>query len=438
MLHARSAPGESAYHAARLHFPSPELATRHSPSTVFLDNAGGSQMPGVVIDAITAYMRESFVQLGADYSVSRRATAIVAAAHRYLQTFMGAVSADGTTRGHVIIGASTSQLIYTLANAYAPHLKPGDEIVISQASHESNAGAWYRLAAPVEQCGRGVVIRPWNVDPRTFDHSLEELAPLMTERTRLVCFPHVSNILGRVADVPAITRFVHERGAQVIVDGVAFAPHRAVDVSAWNVDWYVYSTYKVFGPHMAALFGMHEALAPLTGPNHSFIPRTELPRKFELGGVSHEGAAGLVALDHFLRDLIGERRLEDPVDPHARYERSVVTRAFQTIEELETPLMRMLLEYLRSMPGIRIIGPETDGRERVGIVSFVKPSMSSASIARAGNAEGLGFRFGNFYAYRLCQSLGIDPADGVVRVSFCHYNTPEEVERLIGFLRTVL
>jgi cysteine desulfurase family protein (TIGR01976 family) len=411
--------------AIRAMYPALESAT------AFLDNAGGSQLPGVVIEAMTRYLRESYVQLGADYAVSVRATATVAAAHRFVKRFMNA-AADG----EVILGASTSQLVFTLAQAHARVLKAGDEIIISEASHESNVGAWANMgqedgARPV------VVVKLWRVDRRTGEPDVEHLKELLSPRTKLVCFPHVSNVFGHVADVAGITRLVHDRGARVLVDGVAYAPHRAIDVSAWGVDWYVYSTYKVFGPHMAAVFGSREALAPLTGPNHFFIPKTELPRKFELGGVSHEGAAGILALDHFLRDVAGEARLADVLAPDARFDHGVAKRAFDMMERLEAPLFARLIEFLKTKRGVRIIGP-SDGQDRVGIVSFVREGKSSKSIAQAGNARGLGFRFGNFYAYRLCQAIGLDPADGVVRVSFCHYNTMDEVERLIGFLDEAL
>lgn len=419
-----------------------------SAATAFLDNAGGSQLPGVVIDEMTRYLRESYVQLGADYEVSRRATATVAAAHRFVKHFMNVPfeGAPGAERwgGEVILGASTSQLIFTLAQAHARVLKPGDEIIISEASHESNVGAWVNMGQP-DGSRPGVMVKLWKVDPLTGEPDMAHLRSLLSPRTKLVCWPHVSNVFGHVADVAAITREVHQHGAKVLVDGVAYAPHRAVDVKAWGVDWYVYSTYKVFGPHMAALYGSNQALAPLTGPNHFFIPQSELPRKFELGGVSHEGAAGILALDHFLRDLVGLPRLRDLCAPDAAFDLSIVQRAFEIMERFETPLQDRLIAFLKTKPGVRIIGPSSTSAEvgdgntqRVCIVSFVCKGKSSKSIALAGNALGLGFRFGNFYAYRLCQSLGLEPSDGVVRVSFCHYNSMDEADRLIRFLDAAL
>lgn len=425
---AIASPNIEHYAAARAHYPA--LAG----DTVFLDNAGGSQVPRVVADAIHHYLLRTYAQLGADYDVSRRATAVVAAAHRFLKTFMNVPDGPAGPRsgGEVIIGASTSQLCNTLAAAYAEVLKPGDAIVVCRTGHESNIGPWARLER------RRIEIRHWNVDPATGEAHLDALRPLLAGPVRLVAFPQVSNILGDIIDLAPIVRMVHDAGARVVVDGVAFAPHRAIDVASWNVDWYVYSTYKVFGPHQAVLFGTRDALSELTGPNHFFIPRDELPRKFELGGCVHECAAGVLALDHFLRDFIGVPRLPDLADPGAPFDRAVVERAFDAMEALETPLQQPLIAFLRDHPRVRLVGPRRDDASRVCIVSFRHASKSSKEIAQAANARGLGLRFGNFYAYRLCQDLAIDPADGVVRVSLAHYNTPEEVARVIDFFNSIL
>ncbi len=423
------------YHAVRAHFPA------LSSGEVLLDNGGGSQVPRVVADAIHHYLLHHYVQLGADYAASRRATAIVAAAHRFLKTFMNVPDAPGgpagsRTGGEIILGASTSELCYRLANAYAEALRPGDEIVVCQTGHESNIGPWMRLAR------RGFVVREWCVDPATGVAPLEGLQALLTGRTRVVAFPHVSNILGQVIDPEPIVALAHHAGARVVVDGVAYAPHRAIDLARWGVDWYVYSTYKVFGPHMAALYGSRDALAEVVGPNHEFIPRDDLPRKFELGGVNHEGAAGILALDHFLRDLVGSPRLTDPADPDAPFDRGVVERAFDLIERLEVPLQARLIDYLKSKPGVRIIGPAVGDRSRICIISFRHERLTPRQIALAANQRGLCLRYGHFYAYRLCRAMGLGPDDlstgGVVRVSLAHYNSPAEIERLIGFFDEIL
>lgn len=376
---------------------------------VYLENAGGSQVPAEVAEAMHRYMTSSYVQLDAPYEISRTSTTTVQQAHEFVTRFM-----NGEGIGTVILGPSTTQLITMLAECYSRVLQPGDEIIICETAHEANAGPWARLAR------FGMVVKTWRVDPKTFQCSLEDLESLLTSRTRIVAFPHVSNLLGEVVDLPAITDLVHRHGARVVVDGVAYAPHRAVDVAAWGVDYYVYSAYKVFGPHMAALFGRTEALAELDGPNHDFLPSGSA-YKFELGGANHEGCAGLLALADYLGFLAGG-------DGRTR---SVIDRAWDIIEGYETALLEQLLDALNANPRVRIIGPTHAGRDRVSTVSFLHDTLSPPEITARTDAANIGIRYGHMYAYRLCKALGINTEVGVVRVSPLHYNTHEEIERLL-------
>jgi len=379
----------------------------------FLENAGGSQVPRVVADAIRDYMLSDYVQLGAGYGQSQRATNVVAEAHEFVETLM---NAGGI--GKVVLGNSTTALLHILANAYADIWKPGDEVIIAETNHEANAGPWAKLSK------FGIEIKTWKVDPETYGCPLQALSELLTDRTKIVAFPHVSNLLGEVVDIKAITDLVHQAGAKVVADGVAFAPHRAMDVADWGVDWYVYSTYKVYGPHMAALFGRSDAFEEITGPNHFFIPKESVPYKFELGSISHEGCAGLLALRPYLR-FLANREVDD---------RQTVVQAFAAMEALELPLQASLIQYLRSKPEVRIIGLADEGPQSVGTVSFVHNRLSSPEIVAAIDRQNIGIRYGHMYAVRLCEALGIDLATGVVRVSLVHYNTPEEIERLIDAL----
>jgi len=377
-------------------------------------------MPKVVADRMHEYMQHSFVQLGAGYEVSQRATRIVDEAHDFINLFM-----NGVQTGEVVLGPSCSVLCRLLADCYAQVLSPGDEVVVAEIGHEANVGPWAALQR------HGIEVKLWPVDPQSTRSPLEGLSAVLSDRTRIVAFPHVSNLLGEVMDVASITRLAHEKGARVVVDGVAYAPHRAIDVAAWEVDWYAYSTYKVYGPHMAALYGKHEAFAELTGPNHFFIPGDELPYKFELGGANHEGCSGLLALGDYLRFLAGR-------EPGAPVNRQTVLDAFEVMALCEQPVQEKLIRYLSSKPQLRIVGPETADRSRVGTISFLHEGMPSGRIAEAACARGIGIRNGHMYAHRLCTALGIDPEDGVVRVSLVHYNTPEEIERLIELLEEIV
>ena len=387
--------------------------------TVYLENAGGSQVPAIVADSIRDYMLTSYVQLGAGYPLSHRATELVDEAHDFVRLMMNGKD------GEVILGSSTTALLQMLAKCYAQVLEPGSEIVVAQTGHEANVGPWKMLDR------LGFSLRWWKMDPADYTCPLSKLENLLSDRTALVAFPHVSNLLGDIVDIEAITSLVHEAGARVVVDGVAYAPHRAIDVSAWNIDWYAYSTYKVYGPHMAALWGRRDALAELHGPNHFFVPEDDLPYKFEVGGANHEGCAGICGLRDYLAFVVGE------ADPRA-LDRPAIEQAFEIMTACELPLQARLIEYLQSRKNVRIIGPSEDGDSRVGTISFVHESKSSAEITAAVDRSGIGIRHGHMYAYHLCEAACLDPEDGVVRTSLVHYNTMEEIERLIGVFDAVL
>ena len=389
-----------------------------SAGFAYMDNAGGSQVPGCVADAVRDYMLNTYVQIGGTYPASRKATETVAEAHEMVNTLFG-----GEAAGKVIFGSSSSTLCRMLSDCYAEILKPEDEVVVAENGHEANVYPWLSLAA------RGLNIRLWEPDKETGRLSAATLKSLMNDHTKLVAFPHVSNILGAIEDYRAFIDLAHQAGARVVLDSVAYAPHAALDVQAWGVDWCLFSCYKVFGPHMGALWGSDEALAELTGRNHPFIRREDVPLKFELGGVLHEGCAGLLALRSYFGFLAGQQD---------RFDRAIVKEAFANAEQLERPLTKRLIEFLNTKPHTRIIGPATAGPERVGTVSFVHDLLSSEQIVEEVQKHGIGLKFGNFYSVRLLERLGLNPKDGVARVSFAHYNSPEELKRLIRALDPIL
>lgn len=376
-------------------------------------------MPRSVIGAVQTHLTQNFVQLGAGYGAANRATQTVDDAHEFIQTFMG-----GADAGLCILGPSTTQLLHMLAGCYSKVWKEG-AIVIAETGHEANVGPWIGLER------FGIEIRWWKADPTSFQCSLEDLEELLKDgKVKLVAFPHVSNLLGEVVPVEEITEIAHRHGARVVVDGVAFAPHRPIRAQAWDVDWYVYSTYKVYGPHAAALWGKRECVEELQGPNHFFVP-DGISYKFELGGPSHEACAGMLGLKPYLAALAGAPETE-PVSART------AQIAMERCAHLETPLQESLIAFLRTQP-VRIIGPNSGGPDRVPTISFVHPSKPSEWIAQHVNATGrMGIRNGNMYAYRLCQGVGIPTDDGVVRISMVHYNTLEEVEALIGVLEPLL
>jgi len=400
----------------RSHFPA------LSGDCVFFDNAGGSQVLKGVVDRISDYLLTTNVQQGASYPVAIRSGERLRAAQAEVATLIGASRPE-----EVVMGPSSTLLLQLLARAMAKQFRPGDEVIVTRFDHESNIGPWVGLES------LGVVVKFWELDTETLALDLGALDRLITDRTRLVCVTHASNILGSVTPVAEITRLVHARGAQVCVDGVALAPHRAVDVCALDVDYYVLSFYKVYGPHHAVLYGKYEHLRRLANLYHYFIPDDRIPYKLQPGNPNYElsyGCGGIV-------DYLGELGVRTGAAGSAPLRKRIET-AFVAIAHHEEALAERLLGYLRSKAGVRIIGAPRAEPTRVPTISFTASNKDPEAIVRHIDGRGLGIRFGDFHSRRLVDRLGLSPRKGVVRVSMVHYNTLEEVDRLIQGFEGVL
>jgi cysteine desulfurase family protein (TIGR01976 family) len=391
----------------------PALAT----GFVYLDNAGGSQVLRRVADRVREYLLTSSVQLGASYAGSVTAGEKVLQARRAVAELINAPHDE-----EVVMGGATTALIFQVTQAIRPSVKPGDEIIVTNSDHESNIGAWTRLAEA------GAVIKHWCVRPDTLELELDDLQALLTPRTTWVAMTQSSNVLGTVNPVAEAARRVHAVGARLCVDAVAYAPHRLVDVQASDADLYVFSFYKVFGPHYAVLWGRRELLLQLASLNHYFIPNDTLPYKLQPGNVNYELSYGCIGIGEYLAE-VGARL------GHGGTARQRMQAAFDAFEQHENALSETLLRYLASKPGVRIIGrPSAQDGQRMPTISFLVAGQRSEDIVRHVDGYGIGIRFGDFYARRLVDSLGPSAQGGVVRVSIAHYNTSGELARLIEAL----
>lgn len=400
---------------ARTHFPA-----LNQGWTLF-ENAGGSVAPRQVIELVHDYMTRCHVQLGATYPQSIEATERVRAG------IAAAAALINAAPDEIVLGASTTMNAYVLANALSPRLSPGDEIVVTNLDHESNIGAWRRLA------DRGAVIKEWRFRPETMTLEPDDLDLLLTERTRLVCFTHCSNIVGVLTDVAAATERAHRAGALVCVDGVAYAPHRAVDVKALDVDFYLISLYKVYGPHIGLLYAKREHLAAVANQNHFFLEAAEPSYKLEPGYVNHELTAALPGILAYL-DAIDQHHHTDRVDRAAS-----IARVFALFAAHEQRLATLLVDYLNTKRGIHIVGPATGAAHlRVPTISFTVADRDASEIPPLFEQSQIAIRAGDFYARRATDALGLGSRGGVVRVSMVHYNTEAEVLRLIAALDRIL
>ena len=390
---------------------------------IFMDNAGGSQILQPVIDKVQEYWIRSNVQHGASYSIAQEAMSRVANGKEMLTTLLNAKSPR-----ELVMGSSSTLLIRLLSIAMRKNLKAGDEIIVSSADHEANVSPWTDLA------DMGVIIKVWNFNSDSFQLELEDLKPLLSSQTKLVACCHVSNIFGAIHNIRPIADLVHQYNAQLLVDGVAFAPHRLVDVQAMDVDFYVYSFYKTFGPHYAVMYGKAANWLQLPRLNHYFIAEDDLPYKMEPGGENYELVYGLTGLGEYLNaiSLAHGGHAEHPIREHFEY-------CFQLFSEHEELLTARLLAYLNGIEKVTIIGPNTsEYSKRVATISFVVKGMDSSKIVQEVDKHHIGIRFGDFYAKKIVEQLDLAGSNGVVRVSLAHYNTLEEVDKLILALKTVI
>jgi cysteine desulfurase family protein (TIGR01976 family) len=391
---------------------------------IFFDNAGGTQILEPVMRKIEEYLYASNVQLGATYEVSQVAGERVAAAAQGMATYINA--ADPV---EIIMGSSTTLLMRILSICLGETFMPGDEVIVTNCDHEANIGPWADLSK------KGIVVKTWRLNPETLDLHVEDLDALMTGRTRLVAVTHASNILGRINPIKDIAKFIHDRGAMICVDGVAYAPHRCIDIQELDVDFYGLSYYKTYGPHYAMLYAKREHQLRMPGINHFFIGQSEIPNKFQPGSVNYELSSGMLGLWDYLDGFAQAHGWLDV----AEHQHAQVDFVFDTIAKHEETLSARLLNYLGSKEDVRIIGPpEPDRAVRVPTVSFVVHKKDSNSITLEVDKHKIGIRYGDFYARRLIEELGLGPQNGVVRVSMVHYNTVAEVDLLTEVFEDIL
>ncbi|THH18322.1 hypothetical protein EW146_g2653 [Bondarzewia mesenterica] len=415
---------------ARSQFPS--LASGY----IFADNAGGSQCAKGVVDRISDYLLNTNVQLGADYSVSVLSTDRVKEGSIAASKLLNAKSSD-----EIAFASSSTMAAENLARALEADIQPGEELIIT-GEHEANAGPWKKLAAR-----KGAVIKVWSVrtyqstpnNPYSVYLDVEDLLPLITPTTRLVAFTACSNILGSIVPVKEVIKAsrakAYEVGVRKIefsIDCVAYAPHRRIDVQDWDVDYCFLSLYKVYGPHVSALYARSNSLEQsLSALTHHFLRVSSVSDKLQPGGPGYETIYGVTGVLSYLLSLTPANNLKD---------------SFRAIAEHEQTLIRPLLGFLKSQEsrGVRIVGDEHAGPTRVPTISFVvtgERAIKSKDVVKVFDQKGdIGIRYGHFYAHTLVDSLTpkIDIDDAVVRISLVHYNTVQEVEKIIGILRDVL
>lgn len=383
----------------------------------FFENAGGSYPCAPVVDRLTRFYRERKMQPYGPSEPSRLGGEEMDEARARLAAILG-VDTD-----EVSFGPSTTQNSYVMAQAFGAAMRPGEAIVVTDQDHEANSGPWRRLAE------RGIEVREWRIDPETGHLDPERLDELLDGRVRLVCFPHCSNVIGEINDVAAVAAKAHAAGAAVCVDGVSYAPHGLPDVGALGADIYLFSAYKTYGPHQGIMVIRRALGERLPEQGHWFNAGT-LYKRFTPAGPDHAQVAACAGIADYVDALHAHHR-EDRAGPRAR-------GAFvhDLMRGHEVRLLRPLLDFLKDRNDLRLLGPTAaEGRAPTVAIRCGRPGRE---IAEALVPHGIMADGGNFYAVRPLEALGIDPEHGVFRMSFVHYTTAEEVDRLIAALDQVL
>ena len=399
----------------RSQFPAFDVASLQGQS--FFENAGGSYTCAQVQDRLSRFYKERKVQPYAPYEASRLGGAEMDEAQIRLATMLG-VDAD-----ELSFGPSTSQNTYVLSQAVSQWLEPGQSIVVTNQDHEANSGSWRRLA------DRGIEIKEWQIDPETGLLDPSDLANLLDDGVRMVCFPHCSNVVGAINDVAKITTMVRNAGAYSCVDGVSYAPHGFPNVDELGADIYLFSAYKTYGPHQGLMVIRRELGMSLPNQGHYFNAGT-LHKRFTPAGPDHAQVAACAGMADYV-DAVYAHHYKPKASPAVRA--SHVHDLFRDHEKL---LAQPILDYLSTKNSVQLVGPAS-AESRAPTIAL-KLQVSGEEAAKKLVPFGVMAGGGDFYAVRPLAAMGISPEHGVLRLSFVHYTAQEDIDRLLNALDHVL
>ena len=395
----------------------PAFAQPGLKDQVFMENAGGSYPCVQVIDRLTRFYLTRKVQPYAPYEASRLGGAEMDEARARLAAIMGVETAE------VSFGPSTTQNTYVLAQAFRQWMKPGEAIVVTNQDHEANSGPWRRLAA------EGIEIREWKIDPETGHLDPAALEDLLDDKVRLVCFPHCSNVVGELNPVTEITAIAHAAGAFVCVDGVSYAPHGLPNVGDLGADIYLFSTYKTYGPHQG-LMVIHRTLGEMLPNQGHHFNGGALYKRFTPAGPDHAQVAACAGIADYI-EALADHHGGAGLKPAAKG-----ALAHDLMRAHEVAVLQPLLDAVKDRNAVRLIGP-SDASRRAPTVAL-SLNRPGAEVAAKLAAHGINCGGGDFYAQRPLQAMGVDPDRGVLRLSFVHYTSAEEVARVIAALDDVI
>ena len=401
----------------RQQFPSLQTEVNGQPAA-FLDGPAGTQVPQQVIDAIQNYLLHDNANTCGAFATSRRNDAMICGARQAMADFFNCAPDE------VSFGQNMTTITFALARAIGRELDAADEVVVTTLDHDANVAPWRALEE------KGVHVR--QVDIREADCTLDmdDLKRKLTKKTKLVDVGYASNAVGTINPVAEIAKLAHSVGALIFVDAVHYAPHGAIDVQALDCDFLACSPYKFFGPHMGTLYGKHELLMRFAPYKVRPAPDA-LPDRWETGTQVQELIAGIAAAVEYLAAL-GKRH-----DPAAQDRCSALLAAYRVTHQHEMALLAKLMQGLQQIDGLSIFGITDPAKfdQRCSTVSIRLANRTPAETAKFLGDRGIFTWDGNYYSLNLTERLGVEQTGGLLRIGLVHYNTSEEVDRLLAALR---
>lgn len=392
-------------------------------NTVFLENAGGSYMCKQVLERLNTYYRQCKIQPYYPNQVSEQAGHMMDEAYTSLAQWMNVLPEN------IYFGPSTSQNTYTLAQSMLGWLQAGDEIIVTNQDHEANSGVWRRLAQ------NGIQVKEWLVDSASGTLTVDDLMPLMTDKTKLLVFPHCSNILGHINPVADICNLARQYGVRTVVDGVSFAGHGLPDVAALKADIYLFSLYKVYGPHQGVMVINTDITQFLANQSHYFNDSVREKRLMPSGPDHAQIAAVKGVADYF--EAVSQHHFGSELAKEVDSQEKRATALRHLLHASEQKLLTHLLDYVKSNAKLSLIGPN-QVEMRAPTVSVTTESMAPSTFAKQLGEKNILCGAGHFYSARLFEALGIDSNKGVLRFSLVHYNSLEDIDTLASELDRIL
>jgi len=387
-------------------------------NSAFFENAGGSYMCQSVIDRLDQYFRQTKVQPYHPHPPAQRAGSLMDNAYSQFANWLN------VSEQEIYFGPSTSQNTYVLSKAMLGWLSAGDEIIVTNQDHEANSGVWRKLAE------QGIIVKQWSVDAQSGSLQLNQLPELLGTNTKLLVFPHCSNILGEINDVAQIAKLAREANVKTLVDGVSYAGHGLPDIDALGADIYLFSLYKVYGTHQGVMVVRNTMDQLLSNQGHFFNADLREKRLTPAGPDHAQIAAATGVCDYF--EMLFQRHFDAT---------NCTTSKNQAVHDLliaaEKKALAPLLAFFNRHAKIQVIGPNTVDN-RAPTVSILVQGHSSMTLAKSLGEQGIMCGAGHFYSVRLLEAMGIDTEDGVLRFSLVHYTSVDDVEKLIEKLSNLI